>query len=118
RAADRRDGIHTFTSGGDVYVEPASASPLLAAGRLDEQLFNVSALVRQGYDDAARGSLPLIVSYRPGLAPQIAPAGARVSANLSSAHALAVAETKAQASTFWAGVARRSDVAKVWLDAG
>src|SRR5689334_15722701 len=37
RTADRRGGIHTFTSGGDVYAEPASASPLIAAGRLDEQ---------------------------------------------------------------------------------
>src|SRR5690349_9580328 len=43
RTADRRGGIHTFTSGGDVYAEPASASPLIAAGRLDEQLFDVSA---------------------------------------------------------------------------
>src|SRR5437899_1159678 len=34
RAADRRAGIHTFTSGGDVYVEPAPVSALLAAGRL------------------------------------------------------------------------------------
>lgn len=117
RAADRRGGIHTFTSGGDVYVEPASASPLIAAGRLDEQLFDVSALVRQGYDDAGRTSLPLIMSYRPGLAPQAAPAGSRLVANLASAHALAVTETKAQASSFWASVAGRSDVAKVWLDA-
>jgi subtilisin family serine protease len=117
RAADRRAGIHTFTSGGDVYVEPASASPLIAAGRLDEQLFDVSALVRQGYDDAGRPSLPLIMSYRPGMVPQAAPTGSRVQANLTSAHALAVAETKARASSFWASIAGRSDVAKVWLDA-
>lgn len=122
RAADRRGGIHTFTSGGDVYVEPAAAAPLLAAGRLDEQLFDVSALVRQGYDDARRPSLPLIMSYRPGFAPQAAPAGSHLQANLTSAHALALTETKTQATSFWASVARRSDGAnsdgaKVWLDA-
>lgn len=118
RAADPQ-GIHIFTSGGDVYVEPASASPLLASGKLDEQLFNVSALVRQGYDDGSRASLPLIVSYRTGttLAPRIAPAGSRTQAVLPSARALAVAATKSQAGTVWASLAGNGDIAKVWLDA-
>lgn len=119
RAANPRGGIHTFTSGGDVYVEPATASALLAAGKLDEQLFNVSSLVRQGYDDAARASLPLIVSYRAGagLAPQTAPAGSRTQSVLPSARALAVAATKSEATTFWTSLASNRDVAKVWLDA-
>jgi subtilisin family serine protease len=119
RSADPRGGMHTFTSGGDVYAEPASASALLASGKLDEQLFNVSALVRQGYDDEARASLPLIVSYRAGagLAPRVAPAGSRTQAVLPSAHAMAVTTTKSQAASFWANLAGDGDIAKVWLDA-
>ncbi len=125
-AADPRGGIHTFTSGGEVYVEPASASPLLASGMLDEQLFNVSSLARQGYNDERRNTLPLIVSYRggaAGLAPKAAPAGSRKQGVLASAHALAVTETKSEAKSFWAGVAGAQTttlsggISKIWLDA-
>ncbi|GIH21250.1 S8 family serine peptidase [Rugosimonospora africana] len=117
RATDPRSGIHTFSSGGDVYVEPGSASALLASGVLDEQLFDVSALVRQGYDDAGRASLPLILGYRTAVAPRVAPAGSRVQAALPSAHALAVAETKSQAAGFWTSLSGNHDIARVWLDA-
>lgn len=132
QAANPRDGIHTFRSGGDVYVEPASASLLLANGRLDEQLFNVSSLVRQGYDDARRASVPVILSYRggpAGLAAPAAPAGAHTEAVLRSANAVAATVAKRQAAHFWTDVsggqagspvaapALRHDIAKVWLDA-
>lgn len=125
--ADPRSGIHTFSSGGDVYVEPGSVSALLARGDLDEQLFNVSSLVRQGYSDERRDSLPLIVSYQgvTGLAANAAPAGSRVSGVLHSANAMAVSESKRQAARFWTDVAAgspdatpvlRRDIAKIWLD--
>ncbi|MEV7992724.1 S8 family serine peptidase [Streptomyces sp. NPDC086077] len=42
-------------------VIPADALPLLATGRLDRALFDVSALVKEKYAD--RASLPLIVEY-------------------------------------------------------
>ncbi len=125
--ADPRGGIHSFRSGGDVYVEPGSVSALLARGDLDEQLFNVSSLVRQGYSDERRDSLPLIVSYQgvTGLAANAAPAGSRVSGVLHSANAMAVSESKRQAARFWTDVAAgspdatpvlRRDIAKIWLD--
>ncbi|GAB3891602.1 hypothetical protein GCM10029964_065040 [Kibdelosporangium lantanae] len=47
------------TKGGDTSVIPVDAVPLLASGRLDPRLFNVSELVRQG----RTGAPPLIISY-------------------------------------------------------
>ena len=51
---------------GHLYVTPARALPLLAAGRLDQRLFDVTGLIRQGYDDAHRSTLPVIVDYGHG----------------------------------------------------
>ena len=47
-------------------VVPVDALRLVAAGRLDARLFDITALVRAGYDDRSRSEIPLIVSYRPG----------------------------------------------------
>ncbi|KQZ68612.1 S8 family serine peptidase [Nocardioides sp. Root151] len=111
RRVDPRGGYHTFTSGGDVHVEPGPASTLIAAGRLDPELFNVSSLVRQGYDDAHRATLPVIVEYtaaatdRAPLARKTAPRGATKDRVLESIDALAVSTAKAHAEQFWADVA-------------
>ncbi|MET9970901.1 hypothetical protein ABZZ80_34570, partial [Streptomyces sp. NPDC006356] len=62
------DGTTPFTqtrqSGDDLYVYPEGASEAIAAGRVDEELFNVTGLIRQGYDDAHRDTLPLIAPMR------------------------------------------------------
>ncbi|MEU6844840.1 S8 family serine peptidase [Streptomyces sp. NPDC046716] len=52
-----------LTVGGDTYVYPDSARSYLASGALDDQLFNVTRLVADGYDDASVDRLPLIVTY-------------------------------------------------------
>lgn len=49
---------------GDLFVYPESALPFVAKGSLDRELFNVTGLIGDGYDDASRERLPLIVSYR------------------------------------------------------
>ncbi|TCC58641.1 hypothetical protein E0H73_25300 [Kribbella pittospori] len=92
-------GTHTYLQDGDVYVEPASALSLMAAGKLDRRLFNVSALVRQGYGDNERSTLPLIVSYRTG------------------ATFKAVSRPKNARTSLLAGIGKQSDVEKIWLDA-
>jgi subtilisin family serine protease len=46
---------------GDEYVIPADAAEFVAAGKLDKELFNVTGLIRQGYDDAHTDSVPLII---------------------------------------------------------
>lgn len=64
---------------GQVHVIPAEASPYVHSGALDERLFNVTALARQGYDDTSRPDLPLLLAPEDGsgaaAAPQV-PAGA------------------------------------------
>lgn len=42
---------------GDLYVLPGEALPYLATGALDRQLFNITGLVEQGYDDARTKSI-------------------------------------------------------------
>ncbi|WP_158708863.1 S8 family peptidase [Streptomyces sp. NRRL S-920] len=58
--------ISVRREGGHLYVVPQDAQSLIAAGKLDRRLFDVTQLVKDKYDDAHRTSLPLIVGYRPG----------------------------------------------------
>ncbi|MFG2481102.1 S8 family peptidase [Streptomyces fagopyri] len=46
-------------------VLPSDAEALVTAGTLDRRLFNVTALVAEGYDEAHTSALPLIVSSKP-----------------------------------------------------
>src|SRR5262245_56843878 len=43
-------GVHAETIGHALYVLPDEALSYLAAGVVDRRLFNVSSLIRQGYD--------------------------------------------------------------------
>ncbi|MEU9375907.1 S8 family serine peptidase [Streptomyces sp. NPDC048255] len=131
-AMPREDGsqplVQTRRSGKDLYVYPEGAVKALAAGKVDEELFNVTGLVRQGYDDAHAKKLPLIAVYDGSVdvarsAPP-APRGAERSLVLDSIGALALAADKQQAAAFWADVtgtdARARSVSgglkKLWLD--
>jgi subtilisin family serine protease len=109
-----RRGYQLLTRNGDTYVIPVEATKLLAAGRLDEALFNVTDLVADGYDAAARPTLPLLLTQPAGLAPLAAPAAASVRTHLASVNGIAVAENKARAKDFWASIA--GGAGKVWLD--
>lgn len=50
---------------GELQVLPSDAVPYLAAGLLDDDLFEVSTLIEQGYADL--DALPLIVSWAPSV---------------------------------------------------
>jgi subtilisin family serine protease len=93
---------------GDTHVLPEDALALVSKGKLDPRLFDVSALVRAGYDDASRSTLPLIVDF-PGKTPRLA--GARVSRELPVMGAAAVSVERS--ADFWA-TARNAE--HVWLD--
>ncbi|MGN6218700.1 MAG: S8 family serine peptidase [Microbacterium sp.] len=54
-------GVKTYEVGDDLHVVPDGAMPYLAAGALDEDLFNVSLLLDYGYDDASVDATPVIV---------------------------------------------------------
>ncbi|MFG3686666.1 S8 family serine peptidase [Micromonospora sp. NPDC047740] len=112
---------------GHLTVLPQDALPLVRAGRVDRRLFDVTELIAAGYDDAHRDTLPLLVSYRPGMARRAATpvAGARVTRELPAIGGAALVATKADAGAVWGAVAAgrtgaRVDTAegvdRVWLD--
>ncbi|MFC7549554.1 S8 family serine peptidase [Plantactinospora sp. GCM10030261] len=111
---------------GDVYLTPADVLPLVASGRVDPQLFNLTDLVAQGYDDARQPTLPLLVAGAPGgpgkrVAAPAAPPGTTANRQLPSIGAVAVSEDKRHARTFWKAVATgpttlSAGVQRVWLD--
>ncbi|MGW0825946.1 hypothetical protein [Streptomyces sp. NPDC002845] len=72
---------------GHTQVVPGDAELLLAQGKLDARLFDVTQLVADGYDDAGRSDLPLIVTFRGKNAPSMSPftgAGARIGVHFPS----------------------------------
>ena len=75
----------------DQYVLPAAAMPLVQSGALDRELFDVTSLIRQGYDDAHSDVTPLLVASKP------------------------VSERKADAVAFWQSLTRSPQ--KIRLDA-
>jgi subtilisin family serine protease len=54
-------GFLRYAGPSGVTVIPRDAVPLLRDGRLDDALFDVSGLIRQGYDDAHSKEIPLLV---------------------------------------------------------
>ncbi|WP_067807305.1 S8 family serine peptidase [Actinomadura formosensis] len=63
-----RFGITAYGGQGTMVV-PSDARALLASGRLDPRLFNVTRLLACGYGDASRADLPVLVQ---GAAPRAA----------------------------------------------
>lgn len=124
----REDGtqpiVQTFQMGKDLYVYPEDASRVIAEGKVDEQLFNVSGLIRQGYDDAHTDTLPLIATYQDGVvaeSAQAAPRGAELGLSLPAVDGVALKADKDTAATFWQDVTNTrsrsaSTLKKLWLD--
>lgn len=116
------------TRKGSLRVVPSDALELLNRGVLDPALFEVTALIKGGFDDRSTPVLPLIVRYE-GAAPSARSSVARTAAagrDLPSIQAQAVAERKADAGTFWRTVAAAPSgsvarsfapgIARIWLD--
>lgn len=51
------------TQNGDTYVYPFAAERYVSAGLLDTDLFNVTRLIADGYDDDRSKGLPVILTY-------------------------------------------------------
>ncbi len=112
RAAAGREHLTFYTrkdERGDLHVIPADAVSPLSAGKLDPRLFDVTELVRTGYDDRSRGRLPLIVDY-PGATPRAV--GAQVTRELPAMSATAV--TVERSAAYWPSV--RDSARRIWLD--
>ncbi|GAA3368113.1 hypothetical protein GCM10020367_05160 [Streptomyces sannanensis] len=128
QAAVAAPGDHDFSVvrlGTDTYVLPAEALPLIGAGRLDRELFNVTRLIADGYDDAHSATLPVIATYRKGsVHPDKAPAGAKSQRKLRSINGVALATDKKQPGRFWKSIepatptarALNGGIDKLWLD--
>ncbi|WP_290052376.1 S8 family peptidase [Amycolatopsis solani] len=115
---DRPVPFQRYVRHGDQYVLPGDAAGLVRAGRLDEQLFNVTGLLRQGYDDARTPHVPLLVRQAgPALT-----ARTGVAARTSVLGYTALDEPKSGAAAFWNRLAAEPATlaagdAKVWLNA-
>ncbi|HEY0474619.1 MAG TPA: S8 family serine peptidase [Kribbella sp.] len=111
----------------ELTLVPAAAYPMLAEGRLDSRLFNLTELVAQGYDDASTAKLPMLLAApttarAARTAPQ-PPAAATTRLTLASVGTTAVTVEKSQTKEFWAGIKgvngnnlRNSGIGKIWLD--
>ncbi|MBF9132151.1 S8 family serine peptidase [Plantactinospora sp. S1510] len=127
--AEGRHGIHFATyrdAEGHVHVLPSDAENLVAEGRLDRNLFDVTALAAYGYDSGRAGT-PLIVKYGrnggPAARGRFGNGGARLTRELPSVDGAAVESSSATAASFWnqitTGTGRRelrAEIGGVWLD--
>ncbi|MFD3374451.1 S8 family serine peptidase [Streptomyces sp. NPDC058697] len=128
--AKGREGIpvQVRTAGGHTLVVPADAARLIATGKLDQRLFDVTELNKSANRKAQKQGLKLIVGYRGAAAAakaDVRDAGdTEVRRTLKSLNADAVLTPKGDASDLWAAVTdaqggnarTASGVAHVWLD--
>ncbi len=124
--------FRTHTARGHHHVVPEDAAALVAAGRLDPRLFDVTLLVELAYDDARRPDIPLIV-IRDGVRQSavdalLAAPHARIGRALPSVKGAAVRASKRHAARLWASLSgstavRRGSsaaladgITRIWLD--
>jgi subtilisin family serine protease len=115
-AGRQRVTFSTLRMDGRMYVVPSDVSRLVSGGSLDRRLFDVAGLIRDGYDDARRTDVPLIVKYR-GAAGRSAmsAAGARTMRALPAIDGAAVRVPKRTAASF-VDQLPIDGIARIWLD--
>ncbi|WP_426565323.1 S8 family peptidase [Angustibacter sp. McL0619] len=99
-----------------LYVVPTEAFGLLAANKIDRDLFDVTALLDDKYDDASRPTLPVMVDYGTG---RTAAAEAKGASLLSADRTVTVPELgiaafhadKKHARAFWKDLTTGADTA-------
>ncbi|MFV2098239.1 S8 family serine peptidase [Micromonospora sp. LOL_014] len=130
RPGEGRDGMQfrTYRIDGELHVVPRDAAELVQRGTLDSRLFNVTKLIEWGYHDAARDTLPLIVTTARGdVAARgtavLAVDGLDVQRDLPAIDGAAVTADKATIGDLWSMVsggpaARGTDtgIQRIWLD--
>jgi subtilisin family serine protease len=130
-ASSRQPSPQIYQEDGQVHVVPAEAAPYIVSDALDPNLFNVTALVRQGYADDQRSTLPLLLQSPAGpsgAAPATVPSGAHKVRTLNSIASVSVEADKSRIRTVWDSLrgprpaavgarnARLATVGKVWLN--
>jgi subtilisin family serine protease len=124
-------GVRVMTIKDETFVFPNSAMPYMSAGKLDEDLFNITKLIEYGYDDKNADSVPVIVEYKESKVKAVntEPKGSKKMRALESINGAALSTEKKQAETFWkdittdvenkeVGKSSQFDhgVDKIWLD--
>ncbi|MGW6446178.1 S8 family serine peptidase [Lentzea sp. NPDC055074] len=102
--------VRTFTRDGHRHVVPADAIALVDNGKLDPRLFDVTSLAEFGYDDARRGTIPVIVRPAAG-----ARSGGITALAAKGTVAGLVAGFVEKSGSAWESL-RGGAVEKVWLD--
>ncbi|MFG2650172.1 S8 family serine peptidase [Streptomyces sp. NPDC048436] len=126
--AKGREGIpvQTKRAGGHTLVIPADAQRLIANGKLDQRLFDVTELSKKDNRRAQKKGLKLIVGYKgaaAGARADVRGAGdTEVRRTLKSLNADAITTPKQDATDLWSaliadkGGATAAGVNRVWLD--
>ncbi|HEX8862900.1 MAG TPA: S8 family serine peptidase [Actinomycetes bacterium] len=108
----RHVGFVTAHAGSDLYVIPSDARRSFNS-LFEADLFNVTKLAREGFDDAHAASLPLILQHTRGATVRMG-GSLRRTRELSSIHATVVRQDRRRA--FATGLGSLSGVTRVWLD--
>ncbi|MER5259182.1 S8 family peptidase [Streptomyces sp. NPDC002855] len=126
--AKGRERIPVMTKrvGGHTLVIPADAQRLIATGKLDQRLFDITELSKKDNRRAQKKGLKLIVGYKgaaAGARSDVRAAGdTTVRRTLKSLNADAITTPKQDAGDLWSalvaekGAATASGVSRVWLD--
>ncbi len=92
---------------GDLHVVPSDVKDAVREGRLDPRLFDVTGLIRAGYDDRSTSVTPLIVTA----------GGAGIAREARALPSIGGHAVKADKGTaFWTGARTAAAGGKVWLD--
>lgn len=135
--AEREGGetpeFHRVEVDDELHVIPGDARPLISAGTLDRELFNVTELTESGLGDG-HGEVPLIVTYSDQRSDpkKMAPSAPDITAAedvvpLESIGGTAFSVDADSATDFWSGVTANSgssmsslvmnpSIEKIWLD--
>ncbi|WP_306332874.1 S8 family serine peptidase [Streptomyces sp. KL118A] len=119
RPAGASGAVRSQVADGHVTVVPDEARPYLRSGVLDERLFDVTELIRQGVAEQGKpnAGLPLIVTYdkKARATARQLPKGVEKVRPLASVDGLAV--TAGQPDALWRSLkSEASGIEKVWLD--
>ncbi|USQ80673.1 S8 family serine peptidase [Ornithinimicrobium faecis] len=95
-------GFQMLTVDGQLQVLPDAARALVAAGSLDADLFNVTALIEQGIGADGPGTTPVIVQFRDGASPaSVGQSLGTPTAQLESLNAVALQAEPDAAQELW-----------------
>ncbi|GAA4016636.1 S8 family serine peptidase [Allokutzneria multivorans] len=123
-AAPKRAGTKFLNStrNGHHYVIPEDAKAPLESGRLDRRLFNISLLVKYGYEDSKVSEIPLLLSQGAARSAPTAPQGSRRAGGVPALGITSVSAPKASATATWeslrgpSGARSINGADRVWLN--